>query len=987
MKRREVLKGLSIAAGGTLLPGRPWSLLAQAPAAAFTPLQVSPIRGLLKKDGKLLQPIQITFHHSGISAEAVTRLDGVDVDRRTLSPGPNTFQIFTEPVTAPRDVKVAVAIGENTVSAAATLKPVRKVLVYMLPHSHHDLGYTDVQSVIEETQMQNLTQAIDLARRTASYPEGARFVWNTEVLWSVDVFMKRRPQAEKDALIDAIKKGWIGLNGMYANELTGLCRPEELLQLFRYSKVLGKQCGVPVDSAMISDVPGFTSGTLTAMAQAGIRYFSVGPNTGDRIGSLMVTWHDKPFWAVSPSGKEKILVWMPGRGYGSWPTANADMVTGYQDLLDTVDFPYEISYMRWTHRDNGPADPQISEFVRDWNQNYEWPRFAISSTHEAFSAFEKRHGNEIPQFKGDLTPYWEDGAGSSALETGINRNSADRLVQAAAVAAMLPKGAYREEEFVEAWRNVLLYSEHTWGASASVWNPEAAMTRNQWEGKRQFAVDGETQSKNLLVAALRSYGTGTDTSSIDVVNPTSWPRTEVVLLSKQLSSAGDHVKDSHGTPLPSQRLSTGELAFLATEIPPFASARFQLSSDKPHLPKMRVSVKDGVLDNGIVRARVDAATGNLVEFVLHQKSDNLIDTAGGESANEFLFVEGKDFAEIRKIQVEAAGLRQPNLKLDGPDVKSIQTSGPARITVEEDGPLVASLRIESSAPGCNSLVRRVRLSAGADWIELSNLVDKKRAPQNPIAGNVDEARSWSNVGGKESLNFAFPFAISEGKMHMDIPLAEMQPEIDQLPGSCKNWLPVGRWIDVANAQHGVTWVTLDAPLVEVGEISATLVGGQGNPLLWRDHIAPTQKLYSWAMNNHWETNYRAYQEGVVEFRYALRAHGGYDPANASRFAIGLSQPLLGCVAAVKPPSPPLLQIEPPDVIALALKPSDDGAAWIVRLFGASGQERKATLRWSLPAQPRLWLSDLSEREVEPVQGEIAVPGWDLVTLRADRVEG
>ena len=64
----------------------------------------------------------------------------------------------------------------------------------------------------------------------------------------------------------------------YANELTGLCRPEELLQLFRYSTRLGKQCGVRVNSAMMSDVPGFTWGTVTALSQAGIRYFSAAPN-------------------------------------------------------------------------------------------------------------------------------------------------------------------------------------------------------------------------------------------------------------------------------------------------------------------------------------------------------------------------------------------------------------------------------------------------------------------------------------------------------------------------------------------------------------------------------------------------------------------------------------------------------------------------------------------------------------------------------------
>jgi hypothetical protein len=301
------------------------------------------------------------------------------------------------------------------------------------------------------------------------------------------------------------------------------------------------------------------------------------------------------------------------------------------------------------------------------------------------------------------------------------------------------------------------------------------------------------------------------------------------------------------------------------------------------------------------------------------------------------------------------------------------------------GPLVASLRIESSAPGCNSLVRHVRLVAGADWLEISNVVDKKRAPINPHPEDKDFSNAWAQYGGKESVQFAFPFAVPDGKMHMDIPLAEMQPEIDELPGSSKNWLPVGRWIDVANERQGVTWVTLDAPLVEVGEISATMPGSQHNALLWREHIAPTQKFYSWVMNTFWGTNYRAYQEGVVEFRYALRAHSGYDPAAASRLAIGLSQPLIASVASANPPSPSLLQIEPPDVLALALKHSDEGNAWIVRLFGASGQERMAKLRWSTPTAPRLWLSDLSEKQIEPIHGEIAVAGWDLVTVRADRV--
>ena len=505
---------------------------------------------------------------------------------------------------------------------------------------------------------------------------------------------------------------------------------------------------------------------------------------------------------------------------------------------------------------------------------------------------------------------------------------------------------------------MLLYSEHTLGAARSVSAPEALMTTKQWEVKRQFALDAKKQSKDLLGEALSFFATGKDAAAIDVRNSTSWLRTEVVVVSVEMSAEGDHVKDHRGIPVASQRLSTGELAFLASDVPAFGCARFHLSKEKPHRPTMSVSIKSGLLENGIVRTKIDSQTGNLVELTLHGKTANLVDTASGEAVNEYLFLEGSDITKIQK-------------------------SGSVKISVEEAGPLIGSFRIESSAPGCNSLVRRVRLVAGADWIELSNVVDKKRAAIDPRPENPTFAHEFAQHGGKESVQFAFPFAIPGGKIHMDIPLAEMRPEIDQLPGSCKNWLPVGRWVDVANAGEGVTWVSLDAPLVEIGGISATMLGSQRDPTIWREHIEPTQRFYSWAMNNHWGTNYRAWQEGIVEFRYALRAHGGYDPAAASRLAIGLSQPLVASAASSNPPPPSLLEIEPPDVLALTLKTSDDGKAWIVRLFGASGEERKARLHWSAPTPSRLWLSDLSENQIRPLNGDVTVAGWDLVTVRAD----
>ena len=68
-------------------------------------------------------------------------------------------------------------------------------------------------------------------------------------------------------------------------------------------------------------------------------------------------------------------------------------------------------------------------------------------------------------------------------------------------------------------------------------------------------------------------------------------------------------------------------------------------------------------------------------------------------------------------------------------------------------------------------------------------------------------------GGKESVSFAFPLQ-RQGRRECDWTLrwASMRPEVDQIPGSCKNWLVVNRWADVANADRGITWVTLDAPV-------------------------------------------------------------------------------------------------------------------------------------------------------------------------------
>lgn len=944
------------------------SAKAAAPDSAQSSWQierVQPIPALRQGLGEFVEPVLVTLRHLGSAQTVSVRMEQTTPVLLLVTNGSQTMEVLTPAVPEKTERFVRVELnGQVVARQAVTLKPVRKLTIYVLPHSHNDIGYTEIQTAVEKKQVNNLITGMQWARKTANYPEGARFVWNMEVLWAADLSWHRMDATQRSEFIDAVKNGQVALNGMYLNELTGLCRPEELIQLFRYGTKLADQCGVPVESAMISDVPGYTWGSVTAMAQAGIKYFSPAPNFFDRIGDILEAWQDKPFYWVSASGKERVLVWIPFMGYALshvYGKISAGMLADMEEDLDRVNYPYEIAYTRWSgHGDNAVPDPAICDAVRDWNAEYAWPKFRISSTTDAFRALEERYASKIPVVRGDWTPYWEDGAGSSARETAMNRNSSDRLTQAQALWAMLNPAGYPVEKFDQAWRNVLLYSEHTWGADCSVWDPESQKTREQWEIKRGDAVNADARSRALIDNAFAAANVETATNAqIDVFNTTSWPRTELVVVPKELSAAGDQVTDNHSRPVDSQRLTTGELAFIARDVAPFASRRYSIGAGSAGFGNRRVSrcnvtIAGAELDNGLLHLRVDEKTGGIIELRAKGIDRNLADTASGNALNDYVFLPGNNLADV-------AG------------------NGPVSITIKEPGPLVASLQIDSDAPGCKHLTREVRLVAGGDYVELINTVDKNRAaiPQHP--GD----HPFSQSGGKESVNFAFPLNVPDGEMKLDIPFACIRPEADQIPGSCKNWFPVGRWVDVSNERDGITWVTLDAPLIEVGEISARMLGSQHDPKAWRKHVSRSQRFYSWVMNNHWGTNYRAYQEGPTIFRYLLRPHRKSTPDEATRFAAGFSQPLIVTRAVGNGHSKPLVRIEPAEVIVTAMKPSDDGKAIIVRLFGASGTAHKAALTWSRPAPKTVWLSNTSEKRVQRVDGAIEVPGYGLVTLRAE----
>lgn len=903
----------------------------------------------------MTQPLDVTIDYPYPQpADATLRVAGLPPRAVRLVPGPQTVHFTIPTADHPRVLRADLAAPDGTQLAEARLAipAFRKLTIYILPHSHVDIGFTEIQTAIQEKQLNNLLVGMAAAQRTADYPAGARFVWNLEGLWPADLLERRLSAPQRHAFATAVREGHVALDGMYFNTLTGLCRPEDLIRLFQFGADLKTKLHVPLDSAMISDVPGYTWGTVTAMAAAGIKYFSAAPNIFDRIGSTYVAWENKPFWWVGPARNERVLVWVPVGGYNLAARIGAitpGWVTTFLRHLAATNYPYDIDYIRWSRGDNAPPDTAVADEIRDWNARHPWPHFVIGSVHDAFQAMAHRYGPELPSYRGDWTPYWVDGAASSARQTAMNRANSDRLTQAQALWAMQDPATYPVRDFTNAAREILLYDEHTWGASTSVTAPDRKASLDQWSVKASYAATADRRTRGLLSRALALANRGhTGLSAVDVYNTSSWPRSGVAILYRDYAVAGDRVTDAHGAPVPSQRLRSGELAIYVRDLPAYSSRRYFIGRGAAYVDH-RVTLTRTTLDNGLVHVALDPRTGGIVDLRAAGLAGNFADTSSGQELNEYLYFNGYDTTKAR-------------------------SNGPVTISVRDRGPLIASLVVKSAAPGCHELAREVKLVAGEDYVEVSDLVDKARL----VAPNYLEP------SGKESVNFAFPFAVPHGQVRLEVPYGVIRPDRDQIPGACKNWFAIDRWADVSNADVGVTWVSLDSPLVEVGGLTANLLNSQTNPAVWRQHVGPTQKLYAWVMNNHWGTNYRAYQSGPVTFRFLLRPHGPYDPVAASRLAIAASRPLLAVRAhSVVPPSTSRLTVDSPGVIVTGFKPSEDGRAVIVRLWAAGGRDVLTHLRWSDPQPARVWLSDTSEQPLRPAGKAIRIPAWGLVTLRAD----
>lgn len=409
----------------------------------------------------------------------------------------------------------AYAAGQLRIDSLIVLdvKPIQDLTFALIHHSHNDIGYSHLQTDVAKIQTENIRSAL---RWIAKGGVGAiEPIWHIESLWAVENFLKEASATEEAAFVAAVKAGQLVLSANYANCLTGLMRPEEFIWLTDYARNLARKYGVHISNAMVTDIPGQTYAAFEAYAQQQIPYLSLGPNYvanhadhGDRVGGVIHETGDQPFmWQSKTDSSQQLFVWTAGKGYSYFHNISAGQqffewekrLSAYTQELSA--YPYDVVQLRYTkNADNGPVDTTLCEFIAAWNSKYSSPQLVLSNLDTLFSNFLKKYKADLPVQTGEISPYWEDGAYSTAAEEIQARRLVKEVIDFEGQLNEIQKNQH-QEALREIHRNLVLFHEHTWGAWCSISAPDVFFTTEQWRIKKSFLDAAQLQFSRIAKQA------------------------------------------------------------------------------------------------------------------------------------------------------------------------------------------------------------------------------------------------------------------------------------------------------------------------------------------------------------------------------------------------------------------------------------------------------------------------------------------------------
>jgi hypothetical protein len=784
----------------------------------------------------------------------------------------------------------------------------KKFILYLIHSSHTDIGYTDTQEKMKRHHIAFIREVLDIVKREP------RFKYNCENYWCAQQFLTVASDEERKAFVDAVHQGNIGLSASYLN-LTDLV-PEYVHKGIMDARRMEQEAlQLKVECAMTADINGYSWGYADILAEQGVKYLMSCIHTHHGYHPLLRK--QTPFWWESPKGN-KVLVWNGehynlGNELGIAQTPSFEYtirdglthvnlseyekaVMRIQAYVDTIceqgyEFPFVPISLSGFMTDNSPPSTKILEFVDRFNAEDNQIELKMSTLDEFFTALVEA-GREIPTYRGDWTDWWADGISSTPSDLIQYRQAARSYHIAEKLDATHSLAS--EELYQAALYNLMFYGEHTWGYSSSITEPYHPQVNNLDQWKRLYALKA-CEAATMIREQIQEYYGETAISmhkqlKFRAVNPHDIPVQDMLVIDLEGFYGYEHFTVlEEGTeetvPFQISRYSRGPEMCIWLKLEPHETKTYILRElEQRKLPSAGLCAGTGIegVNDLYWRVRQDLEQGGCVteqgienkffkiDFVPRKGIGSIYDK---QHSRELLAPDQPYTAFTPIYEVTQLDLGESYLDVRrnlGRNRKAFRTHRSIGelydVKVLENGPLYSRAKLLYKMDG----VKECALI----------LTAYKLMPKIDVEFRLHKESVWE----PENVYLSLPFLGKE--IFIDKTGAVLRPRVDQLPGTCVDFYAIQNGVVFTDEQSHTIITCPDTPLISMGPLEAHSIRLMGEDVPNKDEV------YSWVMNNFWETNFKADLGGFYQFHYELAVMEASDINSAFTTAEAMNEGVL-----------------------------------------------------------------------------------------------
>lgn len=771
--------------------------------------------------------------------------------------------------------------------------------IYLIHHTHTDIGYTELQGRITDRQVDFIRQALRFVE------EDDRFCWTCETFWAVEQFLKVAAPDEEHRFVEAVRAGRIGLSASYVNysELLDYATHRALT---RRARAFADAHGLPLTSAMTADINGHALGYARALCDDGVEHLFACVHTYH--GMYPLFRNQVPFYWQLPGG-QRLLVWSGDHYHlgnelglvpGAWMSHMVDdtirpgdtnlsvaerRIPRYLEMLQAQGYRYDFVPLMVSGlmTDNAPPSPRIPAFLETWNARHGDAVRVELTTLDAFFDVVRGAGLDLPVYEGLWPDWWADltVATPAAVQVfregqrqlALYRSLADGHPQAGAAS---PRDAVRPAHVEDA---LALFAEHTFGHSATYTHPDHLLVAACLDRKRGYAAEAYDGAQRLVDRAtarrggipfqaerslrfrlLNPYDTDYTGYAALELDGFEWGSVDVRFEPEAGPAAVHGIRAADvdtGEVVPSQafRVPRGIQLRLYLTLAPGATrtVEIQRADDRPERPFVRVSPHQGIDGARDVQHAAPCSAGTFgletpTVRLAWRAGDGIVSWVDRATGRELLDPERAHQAFTPVYEVSPGSPRTPM----GRNRKGLNVERSAgrlvNVRSAETGTLFATVVLDYALPGTRQCTLLLRACRHAPRVEVEVSLHKETCRD------------------VESVYLALPFTAGPGAaLWIDTSVRPMRPWHDQLPGTLTDFYHLYHGYGLVGDGYGVSVAMPDTPLLQLGDLAVRPRLLAGMPEL----AAERQRPYAWLMNNVWETNANVDLAGFYRFRYTV----------------------------------------------------------------------------------------------------------------------